>query len=129
QVIEQTKDCQVKYYEQPIQADNTRGLATIKHATNAPIMVDEGIHHMLDLLKIIELDAANYINLKLMKTGGIYPALAMTNVANKVGIKCHVGSMVESAIGTMAGAHLCLSQHGIQSNDLVGPLMLAEDVA
>jgi len=64
-----------------------------------------------------------------MKTGGIYPALAMIHVANLVGIQCHIGSMVESAIGTMAGAHLCLSQHGIQSNDLVGPLMLAEDVA
>ncbi|MGM8213434.1 mandelate racemase/muconate lactonizing enzyme family protein [Virgibacillus sp. W0430] len=128
-VIEHTKDCNVEWYEQPVKAGDHTSMAEIRKATYANIMADESIHRTEDLLKLIELRGADLVNIKLMKTGGIYPALALANLAETAGMQCQVGSMVESAIATMAGAHLSLSQSIIKSNEMVGPLMFTEDVA
>ncbi|MGM8363904.1 mandelate racemase/muconate lactonizing enzyme family protein [Virgibacillus sp. W0181] len=128
-VINQTRDCNVGWYEQPVKANDHLSLAEIRKATNVNIMADEGIHGPHELLNIIQLRAADMVNIKLMKTGGIYPALALANLAEAAGMPCQFGSMVESAIGTMAGAHLSLSQTIIESNEMVGPLMFSEDVA
>lgn len=128
-VIQQTKDYGVEWYEQPIIAGHHKDMAEIKQATNVNIMADESVHSIDDLLKIIEFRSANLVNIKLMKTGGIYPALALANLADAAKMPCQVGSMVESAIATMAGAHLALSQSIIKSNEMAGPIMFKEDVA
>lgn len=128
-VIRQTQDCQVDWYEQPTKAGDHEALAEVRKATNVNIMADESVHQMLDLIDIMRVRGADYINIKLMKTGGIYPALQLANLAESYRVPCQVGSMVETAIGTMAGAHLSISQHIIHSNEMVGPLMFKEDVA
>lgn len=128
-VIDQTKDCLVEWYEQPITAGHHEAMAEIRKATHVNIMADESIHSVRDLLTLIQCQGADLVNIKLMKTGGIYPALAIAHLADTAEVSCQVGSMVESAIATMAGAHLALSQSIIQSNEMVGPLMFTEDVA
>ncbi|PAV30790.1 dipeptide epimerase [Virgibacillus profundi] len=128
-VIENTKDCNVEWYEQPIKAGNHESMAEIRMATHVNIMADESIHSAQDLLSLIQLRGADLVNIKLMKAGGIYPAIALANLAETAGMQCQVGSMVESAIATMAGAHLSLSQSIIKSNEMVGPLMFKEDLA
>ena len=50
-------------------------------------------------------------------------------MAEAAGLTCQVGSMVETAIGTAAGAHLSCARQVIKSNEMVGPLMLSRDVA
>lgn len=129
QVIEATKDCAVDWYEQPVLASDLQSLSEIRQVAHTKIMVDEGIQTLPDLLRVIKLRAADLINIKLMKTGGIYPALAIAHLAETAGLPCQVGSMVESAVGTMAGAHLSIARRIIQSNELVGPLMFTQDVA
>jgi L-alanine-DL-glutamate epimerase-like enolase superfamily enzyme len=73
--------------------------------------------------------AADKLNIKLMKCGGIYPALKLVAQAEMVGMECQVGSMVESAVASAAGAHLSAAKKAIISNELVGPFMFARDVA
>lgn len=127
-VIENTKDCLVDWYEQPVLADDIIAMQEIRNISQVKIMVDEGVHTPSDLLRIIKHQAADMVNIKLMKAGGIYPALSIASMAKAAGLTCQVGSMVESAIGTMAGAHLSIARSIIQSNELVGPLMFSEDV-
>lgn len=128
QAIEKIKDCDLDWVEQPVTADDLEALAEVKHATPVRIMVDEGVHDIKDLLKVIQLRAADVVNIKLMKAGGLYPALAIAYMAEAAGMTCQVGSMVETAIGTAAGAHLAISRSVIKSNELVGPLMFSLDV-
>ncbi|WP_257348249.1 mandelate racemase/muconate lactonizing enzyme family protein [Pseudalkalibacillus decolorationis] len=127
-VIENTKDCLVEWYEQPVEAGDLLSLQEIRAASKVKIMVDEGVHNSHDLLKVIQIRAADLLNIKIMKSGGIYPALALANIAEAAGMPCQVGSMVESAIATMAGAHLSISRSIIQSNEMVGPLMFSKDI-
>ncbi len=128
-VIRETTDCHVDWYEQPVKAHDIRALKEIRSVVNNKVMIDEGVHNIYDLVNVIEMRAADMLNIKLMKSGGIYPALALASLAEAADMPCQVGSMVESAIGTMAGAHLAMSKNIIQTNEMVGPLMFIKDVA
>ncbi|KON90173.1 mandelate racemase [Sporosarcina globispora] len=128
-VIRETVDCDVDWYEQPVKEHDLKSLKAIKEVSHANIMIDEGVHTIHDLVYVVEMGAADMLNIKLMKSGGIYPALALANLAEACNMPCQVGSMVESAIGTMAGAHLAMSRSIIETNEMVGPLMFRKDVA
>ena len=78
-------------------------MAALRQATDARLMVDEGVHAASDLVRVIRLAAADMVNIKLMKAGGIRPSMKLASVAEAAGITCQIGSMVESAIGTAAG--------------------------
>lgn len=128
-VLEQVKDCNIDWIEQPVRADDLTALAEIREQTSIPVMVDEGVHSDRDMREVIAKQAADKLNIKLMKCGGLYPALKLAAQAEMAGIECQVGSMVESAVATAAGAHLAAAKKIIGSNELVGPLMFSSDVA
>lgn len=129
QVIQATADCQVEWYEQPVKDHDHKSMREIRATVPHRIMIDEGIHSVQNLIDVIEMRSADMVNIKLMKSGGIYPALAIANLAEAAGMPCQVGSMVESAIATMAGAHLSMSRSIIQTNEMVGPTMFTRDLA
>ena len=94
----------IDYLEQPTPADDRRALAEIRRNTKTPIMADESCFDMEDLLELIELEAADLINLKLLKSGGITPTLKMAEVARRAGLGVRIGSMMEGDIGVFASA-------------------------
>ena len=129
QVIEATQHCAVEWYEQPVKAHDYRTMRHIRESVSSAIMIDEGVQSMHDLTEVIREEAADMLNIKLMKAGGIYRALGLASLAESANMPCQVGSMVESAIATMAGAHLSMSRTIIETNEMVGPLMFTQDVA
>ena len=48
-----------------------------------------------DVDKIIEIGAFSWANIKLIKAGGMYPALQMAKKLSEAGIKVSIGSMME----------------------------------
>ncbi|QNO13746.1 dipeptide epimerase [Alkalicella caledoniensis] len=127
-VLKDIEDCNIDWIEQPILADDIRGHARIRQQIKIPLMIDEGLHGSKEMLEIINTEAADMINIKLMKCGGIYPALKLVHQAKMANMYCQVGSMVESCIASLAGAHLSLAQSNIISNEMVGPLMFSKDL-
>ncbi len=128
-VLKQVEDCQMDWIEQPVLADDITALAEIRRQTHIPVMVDEGVHGDREMREVIVKQAADKLNIKLMKCGGLYPALKLVAQAEMAGIECMVGSMVESAVATAAGAHLSTAKRNIIANEMVGPLMFSRDVA
>jgi L-alanine-DL-glutamate epimerase-like enolase superfamily enzyme len=117
------------WIEQAIRADDFAGLAEVRRMTGIAQMADEGVHSARDGLRIVALRAADLINVKLMKTGGITEAVRLIAVCEAAGLRCMIGSMVESTIATAAGVQLALARRAIVANGLVGPVMLKEDIA
>ena len=117
------------YIEQPVAAWDLEGLAEVRRQTGTPIMVDEGCHGPRDMQRIIALRAADFVNIKLMKCGGLVNAWKLNAIAETAGIVAQVGTMVESAIASAAGLHLALALANVQTVEMGGPLWLAEDVA
>ncbi|OYT68985.1 MAG: dipeptide epimerase, partial [Chloracidobacterium sp. CP2_5A] len=95
----------IEWIEQPVAAADLAGLAAVAAAAEIPIMADESCHTAADALKIACLGAADMLNIKLMKCGGLSQARKLLAVAEAAGLPCILGSMGESSIGSAAGLH------------------------
>ncbi len=118
----------IDWLEQPVDQDDIDGMVEIKSKSSIPQMIDEGIKNMKDMREIIAKRAADKVNIKLMKCGGIYPATKLAVMAEMAGIECQVGSMVESSIGSAAGFHVAFSKKIMKSVELTGPLKFSKDI-
>jgi L-Ala-D/L-Glu epimerase len=116
------------YLEQPVDWRDLEGLADVRRASGLPIMADEAIHSARDVLRAVQLRACDLINIKLMKSGGLLGALQLNAIAETAGYVCQVGTMVESSIASAAGLHLASALENVQTVEMGGPLMLAEDL-
>ena len=119
---------QPNYVEQPVLWWDLEGLAEVRRQTGAVIMIDEGCHGPRDMLRAVSLRAADLVNIKLMKTGGLTNAQKLNAIAESAGISAQVGTMVESSIASAAGLHLAISTPNVRTVEMGGPLMLAEDI-
>jgi L-alanine-DL-glutamate epimerase-like enolase superfamily enzyme len=116
------------YIEQPVLWWDMEGLAEVRRQTGAIIMIDEGCHGPRDMLRAVALRAADLVNIKLMKSGGILNALKLNAIAEAAGIPAQVGTMVESSIASAAGLHAAIAMTNVKTVEMGGPLMLAEDI-
>ncbi|NWG11377.1 dipeptide epimerase [Candidatus Bathyarchaeota archaeon] len=116
----------IQFAEQPVPAENMRGLIEVRKNSPIPIMADESVHSPEDALRLIQAEAIDFINIKLMKSGGILKGRKIADVAEAAGIPCMIGCMAESEIGIAAGAHLAAAVKNIQYADLDSNLFLKE---
>jgi len=108
-VLHALEDQNLEYCEQPLPAWDMAGLKALKGSTSIPIGVDESLHSVRDALKIATLHCADIFVIKLIKTGGIYPALQLANIAASAGITCVVTSPFDTQIGAAHALHLAAS--------------------
>jgi L-alanine-DL-glutamate epimerase-like enolase superfamily enzyme len=116
------------YYEQPVAQWDIAGLAEVRRQTGAIIMADEACHGPREILRIAEARAADLVNIKLMKTGGLFRALQLNAIAETAGIRAQVGTMVESSIASAAGLHLAMALANVRTIEMGGPNMIAHDI-
>jgi L-Ala-D/L-Glu epimerase len=111
-------DLGVEFVEQPVVADDVEGLAWVRARVGLPVMADESCYGMHDLERIIRLEAADLVNVKLAKCGSLTLGRAMLRRAQEAGLGTIVGSMMESHIGVGAAAALVASQPTTHTPDL-----------
>ncbi|MFC0676206.1 dipeptide epimerase [Brachybacterium hainanense] len=107
--------------EQPVPAGDVAGLARVRAAVGVPIMADEAVWSREDALRLIDAEAADMLNIKLAKSGGIRRALAIADAAADAGIPCMVGAMMEPRISITAAAHLAVAHPAVTLIDLDPP--------
>jgi L-Ala-D/L-Glu epimerase len=114
----------VEFIEQPLPADDWKGMAVVREESALPVIADESCLNEHNIPRC----SAHFhgINIKLLKCGGLSAALRMVEKAREFGLKVMVGCMTESTIGISAAAQLLPL---VDYADLDGPLLLAEDLA
>lgn len=117
----------IQHCEEPIARWNYLQLPKLKKESPIPIMADECCGDDHDAARLIELDACDYFNIKLGKSGGIFKALKMVRMAEQAGIHLQVGAMIESRLAMTAFAHFALCSPSIVHFDFDTALMLKED--
>ncbi len=110
----------VQFAEQPVVAWDLAGLKAVKDESPIPVMADEACFRPDDALKLVKAEACHYINIKLMKAGGIFNSVKISHVAESANVACMVGCMNESRIALTAAAHAVASQRNIVFADLDG---------
>lgn len=92
--------------EQPVAAHDLDALAAVTDAVDTRIMADESVRTAHDVRRIADCGAADLVNIKLAKTGGLAEALAAAEAARTAGLGLVIGCMMESHVGVSAAAHL-----------------------
>lgn len=123
----QEKGLDIEFVEQPVKGHDFEGLKYVTQNSYVPVMADESVFSPLDALKIMQMGAADLINIKLMKCGGITNALQIASAAEVYGIECMIGCMLEAKISVNAAVHLACAKQIITKIDLDGPVLCSED--
>lgn len=117
----------IEHCEEPIARWNYMALPRIRKASPIPLMADECLGDENDAARLIAIDACQYMNIKLGKSGGIFSAQKIIRLAEEAGVKLQVGAMIESRLAMTAFAHFALSSEQIVHFDFDTALMLRED--
>ena len=118
------KDLNVEFIEQPLPANDVSGMQKVKSESVLPVIADESCQRLEDVLKCIS--QFHGVNIKLMKCGGITPALEMIKTARENNLLIMAGCMTESTVGISALAQIAPL---LDYLDADGALLLAEDIA
>jgi muconate cycloisomerase len=110
----------LQWIEQPLPDWDLEGLAALAHTIHTPIAVDESLYTLQDVYKIAKAKAADVINIKVAKCGGISNSLKIAHAAQSMGIPCFLGGCIETGVGTAAAVHF-----GACSPNLVSALEIA----
>ena len=113
--------------EQPVDAEDFEGLKAVRDRSRVPIMADECLKSLDDARKVASMHAADIINIKLMKSAGIYEALMIDRFSKEAGITTMIGCMGEIQVSIAAGLHFALSSDNLRYVDLDSHFSMIDD--
>lgn len=102
--IDGTRDLDIELYEQLLPKELIRETAQLRRMTGVRMCADEGICSPHDALVHAETGAADFFTIKLVKAGGLYPAMKIAAVAESA----HIGVIVANTFDTQVNCSLCL---------------------
>lgn len=123
----QEQGLQIELVEQPVAAHDLEGLKYVTDRSYVPVLADESLYSPADAATILRIGAADLLNIKLMKCGGLYNALKICSLAEVYGVECMIGCMLEAKISVNAAVHLACAKKVITRVDLDGPVLCRED--
>lgn len=120
-------DLGIELIEQPVKAHDLAGLKYVTDHVDTDILADEAVFSPYDGFQILSRRAADLINIKLMKSGGLRNALKLCHMAETMGVECMMGCMLESKVGITAAASFAAARKNVTKADLDAAVLLAED--
>ena len=116
------KDRNCLFVEQPFDKTMVDETAWLRERSPLPIIADEAFQRLPDILKFQ--GVYDGINIKLMKSTGLYEAHKMVTLAHSLGMKVMIGCMTETSCAVTAAANL---SPVVDFADLDGNLLIAND--
>ncbi|MHB8643869.1 MAG: mandelate racemase/muconate lactonizing enzyme family protein [Gaiellaceae bacterium] len=99
--------------EQPVAAWDLSGMALVRASVDTPIEADESCYTVHDAIQIVRHGAADVLNVKLAKAGGLYTAKKIAVIAESAGLRCVVGTSFGLGVEVAAKLHLAASTMNI----------------
>ncbi len=123
-IIKAITPLNIELIEQPVIGSDIEGLRQITRESTIAILADEAVFTLEDAKKVVEGTAADLINIKLMKCGGISKAIEIIEYCRDNGVKCMMGSMLEGPTSISLTAQLVMAYSDAFSHiDLDSPLL------
>ncbi|MFW9831271.1 MAG: mandelate racemase/muconate lactonizing enzyme family protein [Candidatus Thorarchaeota archaeon] len=122
------KGVAIEILEQPTKANCLYSLRDVAKQCSVPIMADETALTLRDSVKLVKLEIADMINIKLMKIGGITNAIKANALAELAAVPVMAGCMNESMVAMSAGVHFACAFKNVEYADLDSALDFTNDV-
>jgi L-alanine-DL-glutamate epimerase-like enolase superfamily enzyme len=108
----------IEFCEQPMRTWYDDRLPELMRLSPVKIMADESVYNHHDARKQINSGSCHYINIKLAKSGGIYEAKQIHDLAADNGVACMMGGMLESRVALSAKLHFVYASPNIRYYDM-----------
>lgn len=117
------QDANIEFIEQPMPASTApEDMRWLKDRSPLPLMADESYKSSADIA--IAAECFHYVNVKLVKAGGISASYEALMAARQAGLKTMIGCMIETSIQITAAAHLAELTDYL---DIDGNLLITND--
>jgi L-alanine-DL-glutamate epimerase-like enolase superfamily enzyme len=127
--IQQTQHLDLEFIEQPLKAGDIEEMQSMPKSVREKTAADESLLNAQDALRFTHSPRPFGIyNVKLMKCGGIFPALQIAEIAHLAHIDLMWGCMDESIVSISAALHAALASPATRYVDLDGSLNLTRDL-
>jgi L-alanine-DL-glutamate epimerase-like enolase superfamily enzyme len=125
----ETKSLNLELIEQPMKMDDIAGVKSLPEEVRRVIAMDESIQILEDaILHVTPPISSGIMNIKLMKSGGIYEGKRIAGVAESSGVELMWGCNDESKVSITAALHAAYSSPNTRYIDLDGSFDLAKDI-
>jgi L-alanine-DL-glutamate epimerase-like enolase superfamily enzyme len=125
EAMRRMKDLDVGLFEQPTTKGDFHALAEVRREISCPVMADDIVFDLPDVIECIRHEACDVISLYPGKNGGIRKAWEMAELAGRHGVACSIGSNLEFDIASAAMCHLVVACPNMQvetyPGDILGP--------
>ncbi|MCS0495792.1 mandelate racemase/muconate lactonizing enzyme family protein [Ancylobacter sp. MQZ15Z-1] len=94
------------YVEQPVAPGDWKALDELAARSPIPVMLDESVTGLDEVRRIADAGNGLMAHLKLVKLGGLTPALEAARLLSRAGVPFMIGQMNEGGLATSAALHL-----------------------
>jgi L-alanine-DL-glutamate epimerase-like enolase superfamily enzyme len=108
----------IEFCEQPMRTWDDDRLPELMQLSTVKIMADESVYNHHDARKQINTRSCDYINIKMAKSGGIFEAKQIHDLAAEKGVACMMGGMLESRIALSSKLHFVYANPNIKFYDM-----------
>lgn len=130
EVVRRLEGLDLQLVEQPVPRWDVEGLAHVRRSIPFPVMADEAAFSLPDVLRIAQAGAADIINIKPQKFGGLAASREVAALAAAAGLAIFASGRMCSGIGVAAAVHLyaSLPAAGFEGEFVDGVLMGEDDL-
>lgn len=108
-IIRQMEKYHPEFVEEPVKRWDLDGMAKVAGAVDTPISSDESNTSLESVVKIIQKQSADIINIKISKNGGLYRSKKIAALTEAAGIPCIVGGVPTYEVGRQGCRHFAVS--------------------
>ncbi len=130
QLIRRMEDSALQLVEQPVPRWDVEGLAYVRRMIPFPVMADEAAFTVYDVLRLARQGAADIINIKPQKFGGLARSRDAAALASAANMHVFASARMCSGIGVAAATHFyaSLPAAGFEGEFVDGILMAEDDL-
>lgn len=99
-------DLRIGLLEQPVAVHDLDGMALVRASVDTPICADEACYSPADALRIVRAGAADVLNVKIGKAGGLQQAAKILAIGEAAGVRCVLGTAFGTGLEIAAKLHL-----------------------
>lgn len=99
-------DVGLELLEQPLDAHDLPGMAELRNAVNIAIEADESCFSPADAEAIVRAGAADVLNIKVAKAGGLANSMKIGRIAENAGLKIVLGTAFGTGVAVAGKLHL-----------------------
>jgi len=119
----------LQFLEQPLASTDRSGLIKLSRSSPVTVAIDESVFTDKDLVDFVSLGFEGAVVAKTAKSGGVFPARKMIEVARESGLEVLGSGLTEGMVGFSASAQLFAAAGLSHPVDLNGPQFIIDHLA